>query len=251
MRIQRLFVIDWIPDHTPGPESLAVRSGLGVKPAKKGIRFDCICPDEDALDRQSFSDNSATFPMWLCDGSSRIVPCGRTMCDSLIGQRFETPEETVSRWRASAISICANRLKFDLHQEFPVSPRRVFLDRDEPGDNFCRPVQVELSVGTYAELPDYVAQKSLIRFLRDAAQQTTIESPAWLPVEVSTENDCERTLGVLELVSARPEGARRFDARIYTLRALRLSAGDFCTRKVRWTADGRESHESIRICRVV
>ncbi|HEV8003534.1 MAG TPA: hypothetical protein VGP63_26965 [Planctomycetaceae bacterium] len=214
MRIQRLFVIDWIPDHTLSPESLAVRSGL-VKPAKKGIRFDCISPDEDAIDDQSVSHNSASFPMWLCDGSSRIVPCGPTMCDSIL-VRIESPEETQARERVRAIEMTTNRREFDLHLEFQVSPRTVFLDRDGPGDTFCQLVQVEVIVGTYAELPDYVAQMGFFRFFCAAARRTTIERPAWLPVEVSTEDGCERTPGILELVRSCRESSRRFDARIYT-----------------------------------
>jgi hypothetical protein len=255
MTIQRLFVVDWIPDQTLSPESLAVRSGL-VKPAKKGIRFDCICPDENSIDGRSFEHNAASFPMWLCDGSSRIVPCGLTMCHAMVSSIIESPEEAQARERVRAISTATNRREFDLHQEFPVSPRTVFLDRDGPGDTFCRSVQVEMSVGTYAELPDSMAQRTLLTAglhgdFCTAASRTTIEGPAWLPVEVATEDGCERTAGVLELIRARHESFHRIDARIYTQRALRLSAGDLCTRRVRWTADGGERHESAIICRLV
>jgi hypothetical protein len=133
MSIRRLFVIDWIPDLTLSPESLAVRSGL-VKLPKKGIRFDCVCLDEDVIVGWNCLENSVPSPMWLCDGSSRIVPCGRTTFDCWISQLIETPEEEQARKRVDAIWEATNRHEFDLHQEFPISPRAVFLDRDEPGD---------------------------------------------------------------------------------------------------------------------
>jgi hypothetical protein len=257
MRIQRLFVIDWIPDQTLSPESLPVRSGL-VKPAKKGIRFDCVCPDENVID-----DDSASFPMWLCDGSSRIVPCRPTRCDQIVGSVFRSEEEeALACERVDIIRRATNRREFDLHQEFPISPRTVFLDRDGSGDTLYQPVQVEMAVGTYAELPDHVAHMALRRrphFLilqsikSDCAlaSGTAIDEPAWLPVEVSTEGGCERTPGVLELVRACRESPCRFDARIYTQRALRLSSGDLFTRGVRWTAEGGEKHVSTIICRAI
>ncbi len=258
MRLQRLFVVDWIPDHGPNPESPAVRWGL-VKPPKKGIRFDCVCLDEDVIRTVSFFKNAAPFPMWLCDGSSRILPCGPTMCDCILAGRIETPEEEQARARVAAIWRATNRHEVDLRQEFPVSPRTVFLDRDEPGDTFCGELRVEMAVGFYAELPDHVARMALLRrsFTQllpshcAAASEAAIDGPAWLPVEVSTEGDCERTAGVLELVRARPQGSRRFDARIYTQRDLRLSVGDLCTRGVRWSIDGDEKHVSTVICKVV
>ena len=258
MKLHRLFVIDWIPDRTLSPESLAVRSGL-VKLPKKGIRFDCICPDEDVLVGWDAVDSSVPFPMWLCDGSSRIVPCGPTMVDCLIGGSFDTPEEEHAYERVNAIRRATNRGEFDLHQEFPISPRTVFLDRDEPGDTFCEELRVEMAVGVYGELPDHVARMALLRRsyrpLAPAycavAAETAIEGPAWLPVEVSTEAGCERSAGVLEFVRAGSQGSRRFDARIYTQRRLRLSAGDLCTRAVRLTIDGAEKCVSTVICRVV
>jgi hypothetical protein len=197
--------------------------------------------------------------MWLCDGSSRIVPCGRTTFDCWISQLIETPEEEQARKRADAIWQATNRHEFDLHQEFPISPRAVFLDRDEPGDTFCEELRVEMAVEFYAELPDHVAQMALLRrayplhvpVLCAMATETAIDGPAWLPVEVSTEGGCERTAAVLELVHARPQGSRRFDARIYTQHRLRVSTGDLCTRGVRWTADGGEKRVSIVICKVV